>query len=72
MTWRWCCPDETRETRHRRASSAPSRWLDPDRGRRLVAELPEGQTLVSTASPLPDGIAPALVIDVSAMVTADG
>ena len=46
--------------------------LDPDRGRRLVAELPEGQTLVSTASPLPDGIAPALVIDVSAMVTADG
>ena len=46
--------------------------LDPDRGRRLVAELPEGQTLVSTAAPLPEGIAPALVVDVSTMVGADG
>jgi len=46
--------------------------LDPGRGRRLVAELPAGQTLVSTAAPLPDGIAPAMVVDVSTMVAADG
>ena len=46
--------------------------LDPGRGRRLVAELPAGQTLVSTAAPLPDGIAPAMVLDVASMVGTDG
>ena len=46
--------------------------LDPDRGRRLVAELPAGQTLVSTASPLPAGIAPTSVIDVAQLLVADG
>ena len=46
--------------------------LDPDRARRLVAELPAGQTLVSTASPLPEGIAPAMVLDVARMVEVDG
>jgi DNA replication and repair protein RecF len=38
--------------------------LDPDRSRRLVNELPRGQALITTASPLPDGVAPALVLDV--------
>ena len=42
--------------------------LDPDRARRLVNELPPGQALVTTASPLPEGINPALVVDVTAMV----
>jgi DNA replication and repair protein RecF len=45
--------------------------LDPDRARRLVNELPPGQTLVTTASPLPPGVEPALVLDV-AELRADG
>ena len=38
--------------------------LDPDRSRRLITELPAGQALISTASPLPLGVEPALVLDV--------
>ena len=38
--------------------------LDPDRSRRLITELPAGQALISTASPLPLGVKPALVLDV--------
>jgi DNA replication and repair protein RecF len=39
--------------------------LDPDRSRALVGELPAGQSLLTTASPLPDGI------DVARIVTVD-
>ena len=42
--------------------------LDPGRARRLVNELPPGQTLVTTASPLPEGVHPAMILDVSTMV----
>lgn len=38
--------------------------LDPDRSRRLIEKMPLGQTLISTASPLPPGVEPALVLDV--------
>jgi DNA replication and repair protein RecF len=38
--------------------------LDPQRSRALVEHLPEGQAILSTASALPDGIEPALVLDV--------
>jgi DNA replication and repair protein RecF len=43
--------------------------LDPDRARRLVNELPPGQTLVTTASPLPPGVEPALVLDVAQLLS---
>jgi DNA replication and repair protein RecF len=46
--------------------------LDPDRARRLVNELPPGQTLVTTASPLPEGVEPALIVEVADLVRADG
>jgi DNA replication and repair protein RecF len=38
--------------------------LDPDRSRALVRQLPAGQSLLSTAVPLPPGMDVALVIDV--------
>jgi hypothetical protein len=38
--------------------------LDPDRSRRLIEQMPLGQTLISTASPLPPGVEPAMVLDV--------
>jgi DNA replication and repair protein RecF len=38
--------------------------LDPDRSRALVHELPPGQTLLTTAVPLPDGVSVATVFDV--------
>jgi DNA replication and repair protein RecF len=38
--------------------------LDPDRSRALVRQLPHGQSLLSTAVPLPPGMDVALVIDV--------
>ena len=38
--------------------------LDPERSRRLITELPPGQALISTASPLPPGVEPSLVLDV--------
>jgi len=38
--------------------------LDPDRSRALVRELPPGQSLLSTAVPLPVGVDVALVVDV--------
>jgi DNA replication and repair protein RecF len=38
--------------------------LDPDRSRALVRQLPRGQSLLSTAVPLPEGMDVALVIDV--------
>jgi DNA replication and repair protein RecF len=46
--------------------------LDPNRARRLVNELPAGQALVTTASPLPEGVRPALILDVEEMLNADG
>ena len=46
--------------------------LDPDRARRLVNELPPGQTMVTTASPLPEGVNPALVINVTKLVSLHG
>ncbi|MGH9020735.1 MAG: DNA replication/repair protein RecF [Acidimicrobiales bacterium] len=39
--------------------------LDPERARRLLTLLPAGQTLVTTASPLPAGMNPAAVVDLS-------
>ncbi len=41
--------------------------LDPQRSRALVRLLPPGQSLLSTATPLPDGIEVAMVIDVSVL-----
>jgi DNA replication and repair protein RecF len=38
--------------------------LDPARTKALVAHLPAGQALLTTASPLPDGIAPERVVTV--------
>ena len=46
--------------------------LDPDRARRLVNELPPGQTLVTTASPLPEGVRPARIVNVAEMVATHG
>lgn len=46
--------------------------LDPDRSRRLITQLPPGQALVSTASPLPSGVEPAMTIDVADLVAAGG
>ena len=42
--------------------------LDPLRSNRLLQLLPTGQTLVTTASPLPHGMNPAVVIDVTKVV----
>jgi DNA replication and repair protein RecF len=39
--------------------------LDPLRSHRLLGLLPVGQTLVTTASPLPGALTPAAVIDLS-------
>jgi DNA replication and repair protein RecF len=39
--------------------------LDPQRSDRLLHLLPSGQTLVTTASPLPSGMSPAAVIDLT-------
>ena len=39
--------------------------LDPDRSAALLAALPTGQTVLTTASGLPEGATPGLVIDVS-------
>ena len=46
--------------------------LDPNRARRLVNELPPGQALVTTAVPLPDGVKPAMILDVGEMLLSDG
>ena len=43
--------------------------LDPQRSDRLLNLLPTGQTLVTTASPLPSGLSPAAVIDLTTMAT---
>lgn len=43
--------------------------LDPLRSDRLLHLLPSGQTLVTTASPLPSGMSPAAVIDLTAVRT---
>jgi DNA replication and repair protein RecF len=42
--------------------------LDPHRSDRLLNLLPTGQTLVTTASPLPAGMSPAAVIDLTNLV----
>jgi len=42
--------------------------LDPSRSDRLLRLLPEGQTLVTTASPLPSGMSPAAIVDLSELV----
>jgi DNA replication and repair protein RecF len=46
--------------------------LDPDRARRLVAALPEGQTLISSAVPLPPDVRAATVIDVATVGVTHG
>jgi DNA replication and repair protein RecF len=42
--------------------------LDPQRSDRLLRLLPSGQTLVTTASPLPSAMSPAAVIDLSELL----
>jgi DNA replication and repair protein RecF len=42
--------------------------LDPHRSDRLLNLLPTGQTLVTTASPLPAGMSPAAVVDLTSLV----
>jgi DNA replication and repair protein RecF len=42
--------------------------LDPDRSRALVAELPPGQSVLTTAAPLPEGIVVARVVDIAQVV----
>ncbi len=42
--------------------------LDPVRSRALVAELPSGQSILTTASPLPEGIAVASLVEVGDLV----
>jgi len=42
--------------------------LDPHRSDRLLNLLPTGQTLVTTASPLPAGMSPAAVIDLTTLM----
>jgi DNA replication and repair protein RecF len=44
--------------------------LDPDRSRALVAELPAGQSILTTAAPLPQGIAVARILDVRTLEAA--
>jgi DNA replication and repair protein RecF len=41
--------------------------LDPVRSRALVAELPAGQSILTTASPLPEGIAVARVVPITTL-----
>lgn len=41
--------------------------LDPDRSRALVRHLPPGQTLLTTAAPIPDGLEIAAVVDVRSL-----
>jgi DNA replication and repair protein RecF len=43
--------------------------LDPQRSDRLLHLLPSGQTLVTTASPLPSGMSPAAVIDLTGVTS---
>ena len=42
--------------------------LDPERSRALVAELPTGQSIVTTATPLPEGIVVARTLPVEGLV----
>jgi DNA replication and repair protein RecF len=44
--------------------------LDPDRSRALVAELPKGQSILTTAAPLPAGIDVAQIVDISRIAAA--
>jgi DNA replication and repair protein RecF len=44
--------------------------LDPARSRALVAELPPGQSILTTAAPLPEGIAVARLLHISEVVQA--
>jgi hypothetical protein len=39
--------------------------LDPARSRALVAELPPGQSILTTAAPLPEGIEVARIVDIA-------
>jgi DNA replication and repair protein RecF len=43
--------------------------LDPDRSRALVAELPKGQSILTTAVPLPVGIEVARIVDIAEVAT---
>ena len=41
--------------------------LDPNRSRALVAELPPGQAILTTAAPLPEGIEVARLLPVQSL-----
>ena len=43
--------------------------LDPARSRALVAQLPVGESVLTTAAPLPEGIAVARTVDAASLVT---
>jgi DNA replication and repair protein RecF len=42
--------------------------LDPARSRALVAELPPGQSILTTAAPLPEGIDVARIVTIAQVV----
>jgi DNA replication and repair protein RecF len=42
--------------------------LDPARSRALIAELPPGQAILTTAAPLPAGIEVARIVDIAQVV----
>jgi DNA replication and repair protein RecF len=42
--------------------------LDPARSRALVAELPPGQSILTTAAPLPEGIDVARIVNIAQVV----
>ena len=44
--------------------------LDPARSRALVAELPQGQSILTTAAPLPAGIEVAQIVDIGQIARA--
>jgi DNA replication and repair protein RecF len=46
--------------------------LDPDRSRALVHELPPGQALLTTAAPLPEGVAVAATVEVASLGSRPG
>ena len=45
--------------------------LDPARSRALVAELPPGQSILTTAAPLPEGIVVARIVDIAQVARDD-
>ena len=73
--WRWPCAWASTSWSGRRTPLVPTLLLDdvfseldPARSRALVAELPAGQSILTTAAPLPEGIEVARVLPVGTLV----